>query len=168
MKHIFLSLLMLTAFSVIPGTSMAQTSDRSKVVTKTGIAEGHERQRASVYHAGLWEQEIGYAQAIKVGNTIYVSGTVGANEKGFPDDLESQMKLAYAAIQRTLAHYGANLSNVVMERIQTTDMDALIKSQDARKRIYGDWLPAATWIEVKRLYRTEARIEIDVEVRLDK
>jgi enamine deaminase RidA (YjgF/YER057c/UK114 family) len=51
-----------------------------------------------------------------------------------------------------------------MERIYTTDMDGLIKCQETRKRIYGDWLPAATWVEVRRLYTPEAMIEIEVEL----
>ena len=118
----------------------------------------------SVYHAGPWEQQIGYAQAIRAGHTIYISGTVGADEKGFPKDLEAQMKLAYASIEKSLNHYGANFSNVVMERIYTTDMDALIKCQETRKSIYGNWLPAATWVEVRRLYTPEAMIEIEVEL----
>lgn len=118
----------------------------------------------SVYHAGPWEQQIGYAQAIRAGHTIYISGTVGADEKGFPEDLEAQMKLAYASIEKSLNHYGASFSNVVMERIYTTDMDGLIKCQETRKRIYGDWLPAATWVEVRRLYTLGAMIEIEVEL----
>jgi 2-iminobutanoate/2-iminopropanoate deaminase len=118
----------------------------------------------SVYHSGPWEQQIGYAQAIRAGHTIYISGTVGADEKGFPKDLEAQMKLAYASIEKSLNHYGASFSNVVMERIYTTDMDGLIKCQETRKRIYGDWLPAATWVEVRRLYTPEAMIEIEVEL----
>jgi enamine deaminase RidA (YjgF/YER057c/UK114 family) len=118
----------------------------------------------SVYHAGPWEQQIGYAQAIRAGHTIYISGAVGADDKGFPKDLEAQMKLAYASIEKAIDHYGASFSNVVMERIYTTDMDGLIKCQETRKRIYGDWLPAATWVEVRRLYTPEAMIEIEVEL----
>lgn len=121
----------------------------------------------SVYHAGPWEQEIGYSQAVRAGHTIYISGTVGADDKGFPKDLESQMKLAYAAIGKTMSEYGAGFSNVVMERIYTTDMDALIKTQPVRKSIYGTWLPAATWVEVRRLYVPEAAIEIEVELVVD-
>ena len=98
---------------------------------------------------------------------IYVSGTTGTDENGNPSDLESQMKLAYAGIRKTLAQFGADLTNVVMERIHTTDMDALIKAQETRKAIYGGWLPPATWTEVKRLYEKAAKIEIDVEARID-
>jgi enamine deaminase RidA (YjgF/YER057c/UK114 family) len=119
------------------------------------------------YHAGPWEQRIGYSQAVRSGRMLYISGTVGANGEGKPDDLDGQMKNAYAAIQKTLAQYKTDLSHVVMERIYTTDMEALIRSQETRKQFYGNWLPAATWVEVRRLYGSADKIEIEVQVALD-
>lgn len=119
------------------------------------------------YHAGPWEQRIGYSQAVRSGRTLYISGTVGANGEGKPDDLDSQMKNAYAAIQKTLTHYKTDFSHVVIERIYTTDMEALIRSQETRKQFYGNWLPAATWVEVRRLYGPADKIEIEVQVALD-
>ena len=80
--------------------------------------------------------------------------------------MEAQMKLAYAAIEKTLQQYGANFSNVAMERIYTTDMDALIRLQEVRKGIYGKWLPAATWVEIRRLYAPDATVEVEVEAIL--
>ncbi len=119
------------------------------------------------YHAGPWEQRIGYSQAVRSGRTLYISGTVGANGEGKPEDLDSQMKNAYVAIQKTLTQYKTDLSHVVMERIYTTDIEALIRSQETRKQFYGNWLPAATWVEVKRLYSPADKIEIEVLVALD-
>jgi enamine deaminase RidA (YjgF/YER057c/UK114 family) len=119
------------------------------------------------YHAGPWEQTIGYSQAVRNGNMLYVSGTVGADNKGQPADLDGQMKKAYAGIQKTLAHYNTDLSHVVMERIYTTDIEALIRSQPTRKQFYGDHAPAATWVEVKRLYGAADKIEIEIQVALD-
>ena len=140
--------------------------------TKSDIAASRNhpnvtKPKFSVYHAGPWEQQIGYSQAVRAGHTIYISGTLGADEKGFPKDMESQMKLAYSAIRKTMSQYGADFSNVVMERIYTTDMDTLVKGQETRKSIYGTSLPAATWVEVRRLYVPEALIEIEVELVLD-
>ena len=119
------------------------------------------------YHAGSWEQRIGYSQAVRSGRMLYISGTVGVNGDGKPDDLDGQMKNAYAAIQKTLAQYKTDSSHIVMERIFTTDMEALIKSQETRKQFYGEWLPAATWVEVRRLYSLADKIEIEVEATLD-
>jgi enamine deaminase RidA (YjgF/YER057c/UK114 family) len=119
------------------------------------------------YHAGPWEQRIGYSQAVRSGRMLYISGTVGADSEGKPDDLDGQMKNAYKGIQKTLAQYKTDFSHVVMEHIFTTDMEALIHSQETRKQYYGEWLPAATWVEVRRLYSPADKIEIEVEVALD-
>ena len=97
---------------------------------------------------------------------LLVSGTVGAS-KGEPADLDGQMKKAYTAIQKTLAHFNTDLSHVVMERIYTTDIDSLIRSQPTRKQFYGETAPAATWVEVRRLYNQDDKIEIEVQVALE-
>lgn len=145
-----------------PGTLHTRKTPESKK-SRSGVS------KASFvpYHAGPWEQQIGYSQAVRAGHTLYVSGTVGANSKGQPEDLDSQMKNAYRAIQETLAHYGTDFSHVVMERIYTTDIEAVIRSQETRKKFYGNSLPAATWVEVKRLYQPGDKIEIEVQAALD-
>jgi 2-iminobutanoate/2-iminopropanoate deaminase len=116
------------------------------------------------YHLGPWEKEIGYSQAVRVGNRLIISGTIGAA----PDarDMASQMRNAYAAILKTLQAHGASFSSVVVEHIHTTDIDALIKCQEERKQIYGGRLPAATWVQIERLYLKEALLEIEVEAIL--
>ena len=162
------SALVLAALPLVAAAQQVQTgATPSTGVAVTRAPESTSNTEPSIYHAGPWEQEIGYAQALRVGNTIYISGTTGTDENGNPADLESQMKLAYAGIRKTLAHYGADLKNIVMERIHTTDMEALIKAQETRKAIYAGWFPPATWTEVKRLYEKAAKIEIDVEARID-
>ena len=48
-----------------------------------------------------WEKEYGYSQAVKVGDTIYVSGQVSHDDKGNilgEGDMEVQMRAAYANI----------------------------------------------------------------------
>jgi len=138
-----------------------------KQVEPAANASKRSKPAFETYHAGPWEQRIGYSQAVRSGRMLCVSGTVGVNSDGKPDDLDGQMKNAYAAIQKTLAQYKTDSSHVVMERIFTTDMEALIHSQETRKQFYGEWLPAATWVEVRRLYSPVDKIEIEVQVSLD-
>ena len=97
---------------------------------------------------------------------LSVPGTVGANAAGQPEDLNGQMKNTYAAIQNTLARYKTDFSHVVMERIYTTDIDALIRNQETRKQFYGNRHPAASSVEVRRLYAPADKIEIEVQVAL--
>jgi enamine deaminase RidA (YjgF/YER057c/UK114 family) len=111
-----------------------------------------QQQRVEGVHAS-----IGYADAIQVGNTVYVSGVVarGAN-------MEEQVTSIYAQLTAVLAKFGASMGDVVKETVFTTNMDALIAANPARLRAYGKHAPAATWVQIQRLYMTSALLEIEV------
>lgn len=120
------------------------------------------KQPITRFHFGGGEQEIGYSQAVRAGNHIYISGSVGNSE----GSVEAQVQQAYDTIQKTMEYYKAGFANVVMERVYTTDIDTFIKCQAYRKTLYGENLPAATWVEVKRLYSPSHKVEIEVELVL--
>ena len=49
-----------------------------------------------------WEKEYGYSQAVKVGDTIYLSGQVSHDDKGNivgAGDMDVQMHQAYANVK---------------------------------------------------------------------
>jgi len=102
------------------------------------------------------EDNIGYTQAVKVGNTIYVSGSVGWG------NMKDALKLAYDEIDKTLKHYNATFKNVVKENLYSTELDSVIANKDIRLQYYGTDYPAATWVEVKRLYNEGIVVEIEV------
>ena len=102
------------------------------------------------------EDQIGYSQAVKVGNTIYVSGSVGWGK------MDNALKLAYDEIDKTLKNYDASFKNVVKENLYTTTLDSVIKYKDIRRKYYNTDFPAATWIEVKRLYDPGLVVEVEV------
>src|SRR5215468_8211106 len=85
-----------------------------------------------------WEDQYGYAQAVKIDNTIYVSGQLSHDDEGnivgaAPLDeagkirdhsnMETQMRQAYANAKQILNEFGATLDNVVEEVLYVTDMD---------------------------------------------
>lgn len=121
------------------------------VPAATVQAQG-EKQRAE----GVMES-FGYAQAIAVGNTIYLSGAVARGAT-----MEEQVAGAYASLSRTLARYGATLADVVKETVYTTDMPALSTANTARRAAYGTHSPAATWVQINRLLMEQAKVEIEV------
>lgn len=68
-----------------------------------------------------WEKEYGYTQAVKIGDTIYVSGQVSHDDNGNivgRGDIEAQMRQAYANIQKLLVQYGAKMENIVGKTLQ--------------------------------------------------
>src|ERR1039458_2174189 len=86
-----------------------------------------------VFHLNPYERDFGYSQAVLIEKTLYISGSVAADQNGrlvAPGDLAGQMRAAYANIRRTLAASGLDFEHVVKETIYTTDMDALLKAAD--------------------------------------
>ena len=111
----------------------------------------------SCYHASeRVENEIGYCEAVRSGNRLYVSGTVGQGE--MPEAVRS----AYARLQKTLEANGLGFADVVQEHVYTTDLDAFKQSKDLRRSFYGAALPAATWVQVQRLYQPAFVVEIEL------
>src|SRR5215208_7822474 len=112
-----------------------------------------------------WEKEYGYSQAVKVENTIYVSGQVGHDDKGNiqgQGNMEIQMREAYANIKKVLAQYGATMDNVVDEVLFVTDMDAAFSARiKCKQEVFsGNPVLASTIVQIQRLAFPELLVEI--------
>ncbi len=105
-------------------------------------------------------QGAGYAQAVLVDNVLYISGTVASG------DMAAQLKGAYAGIERTLKAYGATFQNVVKENLYTTDIEAVKSNNEVRKAFYKKDYPAATWVQITRLFMPQALVEVEVIAHL--
>ena len=112
-----------------------------------------------------WERQYGYSQAVKVGDTIYLSGQVSHDDNGDivgRGDIEAQMRQAYTNIRKLLEQYGAKMENLVEEVLFVTDMnkafDAAVK---CRKEIFSSPPDiASTIVQIQRLAFPELMIEI--------
>jgi 2-iminobutanoate/2-iminopropanoate deaminase len=118
-----------------------------------------------------WEKEYGYAQAVKVGDTIYLSGQVSHDDRGNIvglRDMEVQMRQAYTNIQKVLAQYGATMDNVVDEVLFVTDMDtAFAAAVKCRREVFsGTPVVASTIVQIQRLAFPELLIEIRCVAKL--
>lgn len=104
----------------------------------------------------------GYAQAVKVDNVLYISGTVAR------DVSPEGIKRIYENLQKTLEFFGATFQNVVKENLYTTDIEAMKKHNAVRKMFYNNDFPAATWVQISRLYMADAKLEIELIAHLPK
>ncbi len=112
-----------------------------------------------------WEKEYGYSQAVKVDNTIYVSGQVGHDDKGNirgHGNMEVHMRQAYANIKKVLAQYGATMDNVVDEVLFVTDMDAAFAARvKCKQEVFSDNpVLTSTIVQIQRLAFSELMVEI--------
>ena len=112
-----------------------------------------------------WENEYGYAQGVKVGDTIYVSGQVSHDDEGNimgVGDMDVQMRQAYANVEKVLAQYGATITNVVDEVLFVTDMEAAFAARGKMRQdvFSGRPVVASTVVQIARLAFPEFMIEI--------
>lgn len=113
------------------------------------------------------EKAYGYSHAVKIGNSIKVSGAVSMDDAGEPTavgDFLQQMKNCYADLEKVLAHFGCSFDDVVVENVFTTDMPAFLEHAGYRNTIYTQHFPTGSWLEVKGLALPEFLIEIELEV----
>lgn len=105
-------------------------------------------------------ESAGYAQVIKMGNTIYISGvpTSDLSPKGIAE--------LYKTLGKCLDAFGATPKDVVKETLYTTDIEAMKKYNDPRKEFYKGDFPAATWVQISRLYEAKAKLEVDLVAQL--
>ena len=87
----------------------------------------------------------GYAQVVKVGNVLYISGAVST------EITPGGITQVYRALERSLKSFGATFQNVVKENLYTTDIEAMKRNNNSRKVFYKNDFPAATWVQVSRL-----------------
>jgi 2-iminobutanoate/2-iminopropanoate deaminase len=119
-----------------------------------------QKQKFHFENAGKKDTIAGYAQAVKVDNVLYISGSVAR------DVTPGGIKSVYSTLQKTLEHYGASFQNVVKENLYTTDIEAMKKYNESRKIFYNGDFPAATWIQVNRLFMHDARLEVELIAHL--
>lgn len=122
--------------------------------------------------------------AVKVGDTICVSGQLSHDEQGNMvapagldeeggirdhSNMETQMRQSHVNARKILARFGATLDNVVEEVVCVTDMDrAFAAVGPVRKEAYGSRRPevASTILVTPRLALPTQLIEIKLVARL--
>ncbi len=104
----------------------------------------------------------GYAQVVKVDNVLYISGTVTYNLT--PEGV----KKLYTELEKTLQHFGAGFQHVVKENLYTLDIDAMKALNYVRKPFYKGDYPAASWVQVSRLFTPETKLEVELVAHLPK
>lgn len=145
MKH-FLTLTA-TLFLAFTADIFAQDKPFPKEITKEKINENKES-----------EDKYGYTAAVKVGNTIYVSGVAARGP------MNEAIPKVYNRLTKILEKYGATMKNVVKETVYTTQYDELVKYSDLRREFYTGDYPAATWVGISRLFTPEVILEVEVTV----
>lgn len=141
---------------------MLRIATLSAALLLVPFAAGHAQDR-EIYHEFEGEKTYGYAQAVRSGNTLYVSGTVSPGAT-----MNEQVEGVYRRIRATLERFGAAPSDIVKETVYTRDIEALTAANPIRMRFLAGHTPAATWVQIQRLLMPDALVEVEVTVDLSR
>ncbi len=126
--------------------------------------------RQNYSDGGEWEAQVGYSRAVKIGNVVYVAGTVATDENGAvvgPNSPYTQTRFILERIGKVLERAGASLEQVVRTRMFVTDISNWQEVGRAHGEFFADIRPVATMVQVSSLISPELLVEIEVEAVLD-
>ena len=121
-------------------------------------------QRINYSSGARWEDIVGYSRAVRMGNTIEVTGTVAVDENSQlvgGNDAYAQTRFIIEKIEKVLALAGARLSDVVRTRMFVTDISRWEEYGKAHGEFFHEIKPCTSMIEVKGLIAPEYLIEIE-------
>ena len=120
----------------------------------------------NVYSGSPLEQAVGYCRAKRVGDFIYVSGTVAVDASGrpfAPGDVYLQTRNILDRIDRALWEIGASVRDIVRTRTFLTDITKFDEFARAHHDVFAGIDPVATCVQVARLVAPEFAVEVEVD-----
>ena len=114
---------------------------------------------------------VGYSQAVRVGNFLFISGQISEDSKGRivgEGDFKKQTRQVFENLRAVVNAEGGSLEDIVKITVHLTDMNNLAKFREIRSEYFKRDYPASTLIEIKNLISKKLLIEIDAIAALKK
>ena len=114
---------------------------------------------------GVYAPQAHYSQVGRVGNTLYISGQLGLDERGElvgAGDAREQARQAWRNIVGILSHYGASPRNLVKTNTYITHWAYRPLVGEARDEVFsGPPYPPSTLVVVQSLAEPRFLVEIE-------
>ena len=119
--------------------------------------------RENILTGSPWEDKMGYCRAVRIGNTIEVSGTVAIvdGEKVKAHDAYGQTVNILERVQAVLEDLKVSMEDVIRTRIFTTDISTFEEVARAHTLFFKDIKPTTGFYEISKLVGPEYLVEIE-------
>ena len=120
-------------------------------------------EREPVFGAGPWPPTYTFVPAVRVGDTVYLSGTTGTDESGTitaPGSIEEQTRQIFRKFEALLATLGGSCDDIVSTTDFVTTTENYNRTAAVRREFFRNGFPTATGVIVAGLLRKDALIEI--------
>jgi len=118
--------------------------------------------RQNITSGAPWEDKVGYCRAVRIGNTIEVSGTAPVRDgKTVGETAYEQAKVCLEIIQEALGKAGGKMEDVVRTRMFVTDISQWEEYGRAHGEFFAETKPATAMVEVSALIDPKMLIEIE-------
>jgi enamine deaminase RidA (YjgF/YER057c/UK114 family) len=125
--------------------------------------------RKNISSGAPWEEIVGYSRAVRSGDFVFVTGTIGLGPDGAvvaKGDMYAQARRSLEIISEALNQAGASFKDVVRTRMFVTDITKWREAAKAHGEVFAEIKPATTLVEVNKLIDPEALIEIEVDAMI--
>jgi enamine deaminase RidA (YjgF/YER057c/UK114 family) len=122
--------------------------------------------RQSVSSGSPYEPVIGISRAVRIGQTIAVSGTapIGPDGKSVgADDPAAQARRCFEIARQALEKLGASLDDVIRTRVFLTRIEDWKAVAEVHGECFRGVRPASTFVQVARFVDPEWLVEIEVD-----
>ena len=114
--------------------------------------------------ASKWEPVMGYSRAVRAGNFIAVTGTVGINADGtYSSSIGDQTRRSLQIIRAAVEALGGRMEQVIRTRMFVTDVTKWEEVARVHGEVFADIRPATSIVEVPKLIDAAAQIEIEAD-----
>ncbi len=119
--------------------------------------------RAPIFGDRPWPEHYTFVPAVRVGNTVYFSGTTGTDETGritAPGNIEEQTRQIFRKFEKLLKFIGGSCDDIVSTTDFFTTTENYGRTAVVRREFFRNGYPTATGVLVAGLLRKDALIEI--------